>query len=86
MSVGVMPVGRRRTAAETAPPVRCLRCRSTLVAASRMGMRSVASAAMLRRRRSGVAMTWRAAIFLRQCNSDQFFDVAEIRYFLAGAK
>src|ERR1700693_6381413 len=67
----------------TAVTARPFRARCRVMTPRRMHARPGPRASVLRRRRGRVAMTRRAAVFLGQCDADQFFDVAQIRDLLA---
>src|SRR6266480_2797443 len=88
LPVGLVPVGLRNAIITTGTAVtaRPFRARRGFIAPRRVHARSGSCASMLRRRRRRVAMTRRAAVFPRQRNADQFFDVAQICHFLRDRK
>src|SRR5882757_9002892 len=85
--IGFVPVSLRRTTttARRATTARTFRSRCRVVGPGRtaMAVRSGSRSPVLRGRRGGIAMTRGAAIFPRQRNADQFFDVAQIAHFLS---
>src|ERR1700688_770390 len=85
MPVGLMPVGWRGTIITTAAAVaaRPFRAGGGFVAPRRVHARSGSGAAMLRTRRRGFAVARGTAVFPRQCDADQLFDVAQIAHFFA---
>src|SRR6185437_3683634 len=85
LPVGLVAVGLRMAIITTAAAVaaRAFRTRRGFISAAGMGARGLAGATMLRRRRRRFAMSGRAAVFPRQADTDQLFDVAQIGQFLA---
>src|SRR3978361_2508931 len=83
---GLVPVGLRSAiiiTTGTAVTARTFRTRRSFMAARSVHARSGSCTPVLRRRRSGLAMTRRTPVFLGQGDPDQLFDVAEIGQFLA---
>src|SRR6266480_5344018 len=88
LPAGLVPVGWRNVIITTGTVVtaRAFRAGCGFIAPGRVHARSGSCAAMLRRRRCGIAMTRRAAVFPGQCDADQLFDIAQKRHFLSRAK
>src|ERR1700722_20755261 len=86
VAIGLVPVGRLSAIITTGTAVtaRPFRVRCGVMTPRSMHARPGPRASVLRRRRSRVAMTRGAAIFLGQGDADQFLDVAQISDLLAG--
>src|ERR1700754_2421019 len=84
LSVGLVPVGwwSPIVTTGTAVTARAFCTRRTVMSSGGLHPRSGSGTPMLGRSRCGVAMTRRAAVFPRQGDADQFFDVTQIAHFL----
>src|SRR5947209_482602 len=84
MPAGLVPVGLGETivTSRSAPAARSFRSRGGFIPCRMRAWRR-ACAAMLRRRRRGLAVTRRAAVFPRQSDADQLLNVAQVSQFFS---
>src|SRR5216683_3506079 len=89
LPVGLVPVALRNTTITTGTAVtaRAFRTRRGFMAPDRVHARSGSrTPVLLRRRRRGVAMSRRAAVFSGQGDADQLFDIAQKRHSIPRAE